>query len=59
MFLSLSLSFFVRAEHNVDFEGVAGAVKFAEFMKRKAKKKIENQEKTQMRYTRQPSKSKM
>lgn len=28
----------VSSKHNIDFEGVAGAIKFAEFMKRKAEK---------------------
>ena len=37
-------SLHLKCTKHVDFEGVAGAVKFAEFMKRKAKKKIENQE---------------
>ncbi|QDZ18644.1 hypothetical protein HOP50_02g11480 [Chloropicon primus] len=28
----------VASKHNIDFEGVAGAIKFAEFMKRKAER---------------------
>ena len=48
------------SRHNVDFEGVAGAMKFAEFMKRKAKRNAETQEMREKGlFTTQPRKSKM